>query len=311
MKASVGVSAVAHAGLIMWGLFAFPHAEALHTEQPPALPVDLVSIEDVTRLSAGEKTAEEKKPPAVRKIEAPQKAEEQPREAAKPEAKPEPRPEPTPEPKPEPTPAAEPAPAPRPEPSREAAPQPEPQPRAEPEQPRLLANAPLPERRPRTIPRPQPAQPSQAAPDRPKAEPFDPDKIAALLDKTPDPSGGATDNPNVDDRPALGTNEGTADTLSLSDIDALRQQISRCYNPPLAVLEARGLTVRLNMALSEDGSIQTGPRLLNSSGDPLFGLAAEAAMRAVTGCQPYTLPPEKYHLWRNITMNFDPRDMLR
>ncbi|MGE0230605.1 MAG: hypothetical protein AB7O39_12025 [Flavobacteriaceae bacterium] len=307
MKFGVSVSAVAHAVLILWGLLVFPSAEVLQTQELPALPVDLVSITDVTKLSAGETKSEEKKPPAVRKIEAPEKAEETPKEAAKPEAKPEPKPEAKPEPKPEPV--AKPEPAPKPEPVKEAAPEPEPAPEAKPEEPKLLANAPLPERRPKVQPQARPQRPAE--PEKPKPQTFDPDRISALLNKQPEPTGGASAEQNTEQTAALGANEGTADSLSLSDIDALRQQISRCYNPPLAVIEAQGLTVKLNVGLSEDGSVQSGPRLMNSSGDPLFQLAAEAAMRAVTGCQPYTLPPEKYHLWRDITMNFDPRDMLR
>ena len=60
-----------------------------------------------------------------------------------------------------------------------------------------------------------------------------------------------------------------------------------------------------------DGYVQSGPSVLNGGGDPLFNLAAEAAMRAVNRCQPYVLPAEKYDLWRDINVTFDPREMLR
>ena len=32
--------------------------------------------------------------------------------------------------------------------------------------------------------------------------------------------------------------------------------------------------------------------------------------RAVLRCQPYQLPPEKYEAWREINVNFDPRELL-
>ena len=44
--------------------------------------------------------------------------------------------------------------------------------------------------------------------------------------------------------------------------------------------------------------------------DPAFRSAADAVHRAIMNprCQPWPLSPEKYNSWRNITLNFDPRD---
>jgi len=46
--------------------------------------------------------------------------------------------------------------------------------------------------------------------------------------------------------------------------------------------------------------------------DPYFRAAAESALRAVQNprCSPLRLPPSKYRLWRNMTLEFDPREML-
>lgn len=308
MRAELAVSTVIHAGIITWGLVAFPEPNVFETQDLPALPIELVSIEDITRLSAGEKTGEAKKPPAVRKIEAPAPAENKPEPKLEP--KPEPKreveaePEPKPDPKPEPEPKAEPTPKPEPTP---AAAEPTPAEAAPADKPKLLANAPVPERRPKVIPRPKP----EPVKEKPNKNRFDPNEIAALLNKTPDAAGGASQSAQTADTPALGVGDGTAERLSLSDIDALRQQISRCWNPPLTVMEAQGLVVRMNIGLSRDGFVQSGPSLLNNSADPLFQLAAEAAMRAVSGCQPYSLPPEKYAAWQDINLNFDPREMMR
>jgi hypothetical protein len=39
--------------------------------------------------------------------------------------------------------------------------------------------------------------------------------------------------------------------------------------------------------------------------------AAEAALRAVSVCEPYKrLPPNKYEAWREIVMTFDPSKMI-
>ena len=39
------------------------------------------------------------------------------------------------------------------------------------------------------------------------------------------------------------------------------------------------------------------------------GVAADSAVRAVYQCQPYELPSEKYAVWRDMILNFDPRQM--
>ncbi len=45
--------------------------------------------------------------------------------------------------------------------------------------------------------------------------------------------------------------------------------------------------------------------------DPLYRVAAETAMRAVRRCSPFDkLPKEKYDSWKEMTMTFDPSEML-
>ena len=34
------------------------------------------------------------------------------------------------------------------------------------------------------------------------------------------------------------------------------------------------------------------------------------AIRAAQACEPYSLPPAKYEIWKDIVLNFDPRDMF-
>jgi hypothetical protein len=57
--------------------------------------------------------------------------------------------------------------------------------------------------------------------------------------------------------------------------------------------------------------LQAPPELTNSGNSPYFQVAAEAAMRAVRRCEPYSMPPEKYGAWREIILNFDPSQMFR
>ncbi len=107
-----------------------------------------------------------------------------------------------------------------------------------------------------------------------------------------------------------GLSSGTDMTLSISEIDALRRQIAQCWSPPIGVLDAGAMVVKLDIAFNPDGTLTRNPELLNPSGQEIFMIAAEAAIRAVISCQPYSLPPEKYDLWQEVHVNFDPREML-
>jgi hypothetical protein len=44
--------------------------------------------------------------------------------------------------------------------------------------------------------------------------------------------------------------------------------------------------------------------------DSFFRSAAENARRAILRCSPFTLPPNKYEVWRDLTLRFDPSRMF-
>jgi colicin import membrane protein len=102
---------------------------------------------------------------------------------------------------------------------------------------------------------------------------------------------------------------GFAQRLTQSEIDALRAQIQACWNPPTGAEEADKLIVRLRIQFNQDGTLAREPELMNRGESTFFRIAAEAAMRAVRRCQPYTLPAHKYDVWKDVEVNFDPRDM--
>jgi len=54
------------------------------------------------------------------------------------------------------------------------------------------------------------------------------------------------------------------------------------------------------------------PRVMNRGSNALFQVAAESAVRAVQRCAPFNfLPVAKYDAWKEVEINFDPRDMFR
>jgi colicin import membrane protein len=296
LQPGFAISGTAHALVLGWGLIHFAVAP-LEAPRTPAMPVELVPISELTELRAGtlKKLAPDADKPVVEKIA-------EPKPAPVPEAKPTEKPDvkqtaavPPPPPPPEPesipdlidkTARQEPAPAPKPE----------------------QARVPEPPKRP-PIPKQKP-KPETTADARTPERRFDPGRIAALLDRrTPQRERAAGDE--LSRTATLGAPAGLAQRLTQSEIDALRAQIQACWNPPVGAEEAEKLIIRLRIQFRLDGTLSQEPALLNRGDSPYFRVAAEAAMRAVRRCQPYTLPAHKYDVWKDVEVTFDPRDMFR
>ena len=129
--------------------------------------------------------------------------------------------------------------------------------------------------------------------------------VQALLNKTPDTSNTQTTADVTQDADA-------APRLTLSEIDAFRAQMQRCWSPPSGARDAEDLRILVRLSLTPTGAISAGPVVVNRArlGDPFFRAAAESVLRAIRRCQPFTMPVEKYASWRNIELTFDPSRML-
>lgn len=104
---------------------------------------------------------------------------------------------------------------------------------------------------------------------------------------------------------------GAQSAMTMSEIDALRSQMSKCWNVPVGAPDPTALVLRVRVFLNEDGTVASAPQLIDQArlGDPYFRAAADAAIRAIHICGPYELPPEKYSHWSEIVITFDPRQM--
>jgi len=101
--------------------------------------------------------------------------------------------------------------------------------------------------------------------------------------------------------------------LSISELDAIRQQFIPCWNIPYGARDAENLSVQVRIHVNPDGTIHTAQLLsFKRMGDPFYKVAADSALRAVRNpiCNPLKLPPEKYEKWKIMTLNFDPRHMF-
>ena len=164
----------------------------------------------------------------------------------------------------------------------------------------------------------KPAKPKQASAPKKPAPPAkkrlsETDRIAALLNKIPDAANAPAPVLASDDSLAKvrGQSNGTEAAMSVNEIDALRAKIAQCWSVPPGGLGAEQIVVKLRLQLNEDGTLVGYPTVANSGSSPFFQPAADSAVRAVYQCQPYALPSEKYALWRDMILNFDPSDMYR
>jgi hypothetical protein len=313
LRASLVISALGHLAVIGWASFNFSSVDPFEVEPIKALPVEFIEASELTRLKAGERKAKpSEEPAAAKKAESENagKAEKAPKKeqvASLP---------PPPPPQPEPPKSAAPAVPPRPKEAEASPEKPEPEPvpakkeetkkeeEKKEDKPLIAAkDVPTPAIRPRHQPRPAPK------PEQKQDAKFDPDRIAALLNKAPEQSAAQSRQVAALDAGA-GDPRGLDERMSISEIDALRRQIQRCWSPPVGVRGASDLAVRLRLALNADGTLSRPPEVLTSGSGLGFLAAADSAKRAVLRCQPYDLPAGKYEAWRDINVNFDPREML-
>ena len=312
MRLSLPISFLAHAGILLAGVIVLPSPDSYKVEEQPSIPVDIVEISDVSKRVATEKDAAKTKapdkpaPPKVDQAETTKPAPEPAKEVKVAVKEPAPAPEPKVAEKPAPEAVQPPDPKPLEELIRKTEVKPEPKPQPE---PKTVAEA-----KPVPLPRVKPKPPADFANKQKKAPAFNPDDIAALLNKVPDKNQAPAQASDVTGTPLPGkytSFTGSSDRLSADLVDWLRQQVERCWTPPTGVREAQKLVVRVHFTLNQDGSVLSGPDVLNPVSDALHQAAELSATRAVLMCAPYEgLPPDKYDAWRDVILNFDPSHML-
>jgi outer membrane biosynthesis protein TonB len=291
MKTGLAVSATLHAALLLWGIVSFT-AKPLVAAPTDSLPVDIISAKEFSELTKGAKNAPntETAKPLVEKIgENKPQDELTPKVVEKPEIKTSSAPPP---------PQAESKPA---ESQPEKKPQPKPDPIAEAlkkEEAKKAAEAKAKAK----------AEQQQKLAQQPK---FDPNQIAALLDKR-DAQRMAAAGEALAPMPALGVRSGSAPKLSQSELDAMRARLMQLWNPPAGVQNPEELVVKIRIQLGRDGKLNGPPIVLTSGRGTLYQTARDNAIRALFRGQPFDmLSANTYEVWKEIEITFDPRDMYR
>lgn len=299
-KRGVTGSGFGHALLLLLIIFGLPVLfDRNRVEEPMAITVEILPVTGITNVKPSES---------------------QPDPAPKPEPKPEPPPEP---PKPVPPVQAEKEPEkPQPKTQVDQAPPPPPPP----------PPAPKPEPKPEEKPQPpKPAEPKKPEPKpEPKKEevkkPAEDDLMAVLksvketAQKQQDTKPAET-KPDTPESPTDGSKKAVSNQynpeapLSMSEKDAIRSQIAKCWNVPAGAKDAHELIVVLRVQLEHDGSVVNvvlgDASKARYAADNFFRAAADSAIRAVRQCSPLqNLPPDKFSTWKDMELTFDPKEML-
>jgi len=145
-----------------------------------------------------------------------------------------------------------------------------------------------------------------------KKEMFDPNTIAALIDKSKEEMA----ETNIKSSKTTQSQDKNMDIsgLTLSEEDALKAQIFGCWSIPLGLPYNENLLVRIKLRLKPDGSVVKTEILdharMNKPGQGFYKVLAESALRAIQLCQPLRVPTTGYERWKELQLNFDAREML-
>ena len=146
-----------------------------------------------------------------------------------------------------------------------------------------------------------------------KKELFDPDQIAALIDKSKVET---AETMRKSDKLTQSQDKNfIASGLTLSEEDALKAQIFGCWSIPLGLPYNENLLVRIKLKLKTDGTVIKSEILdhvrMNTPGQGFYKVLAESALRAIRLCQPLRVPTTGYDRWKDLQLNFDANEMLK
>ena len=148
--------------------------------------------------------------------------------------------------------------------------------------------APPPPRPPERAVTPPPKRPPPPRPPvTPPRRPAEPSLDLGELARTP-PGNAPPRTPPP--RPGGGGTPGPAQQTSGPQITAMFQQIIPNWILPCDVPGARNLRIQMDVTLSSDGRIVSGPTLVGARSDPVWRASADGAIRALRQTAPFDVP---------------------
>ena len=131
---------------------------------------------------------------------------------------------------------------------------------------------------------------------------------------TPKDNKGQNSDAKSNAPPTPGQNAPLGEKMTMSEADALRGQLEKCWNVPIGAKDAENVAVDIFMVINPDRTLRDA-RVVDTgryNSDAVYRAVADSALRAVrsTSCSPFELPPDKYNTWNTITVTFNPKDMF-
>jgi colicin import membrane protein len=305
------VSLLLHVVILVWGLVSFASPRKVVTPKITPISVSFVTAADFDKVRKGARDSKLKTAAA--------KLKKKPLKATKKKSKPKPKlaaakpvvepPPPKPKAKSKPkakVPPLKPTIDPVAKKLAELAKKPKPKPKAKPK--------PKPKPKAKLKPKPKPKKVVRKRKKKKKKKTFA-EQMTALLDKTPDKSAPrAASKPKVKRKkrvgPRAGAFDGRAEQLAINQIAGVMQaKMRECWRLPTGGVGADQMIVTVRVRLRRDGLLAAYPEVQNTSSSPFFRIAAESVKRALKACEPYDLPPDKYDIWRDMDLAFDPSAM--
>ena len=164
-------------------------------------------------------------------------------------------------------------------------------------------------------------KPKEKAPEeKPKEKPVEETQqqdftklLKNLQDSTPEVTENLPESKTAD-APAPSPVAAFSNTLTMSELDALRRQLAGCWSLQAGARYAEDLIVEVRLIVTPDRRVQSATVVdqWRYGQDSYFRAAADSAIRAVNApqCEVLQLNPDKYDTWKDMIIEFDPREML-
>ena len=276
MRVSLVFSLGFHIAVFVFAVYGLPRTSKSIVVDHQVIDVELIAMTE----TPDPETAPKQAPPRE-KVKAPPPPPPKPQEPPKQVASLPPEPAPKPKAKKQPKPAP-----------KRVAPRPKPRPKPD------FASMML-----KTVQKLKETPPAKSKNPKEKKKSFD-EKMAALMKRQ------SRSQPERAQRASLGEN------LSISEIDAIRRQIERCWLVPAAIgaKNVEEMAVQIRMKLNPDGTMRES-RIVDRfrmETNPTYKAVAESALRAVRNprCNKFKLPLQKYDVWKDMVLRFNPSEMV-
>ncbi len=128
----------------------------------------------------------------------------------------------------------------------------------------------------------------------------------ALLDKREQRRNAATGD-TLNSTPALGSATGRSQLLSMSYVNALVSKMESCWQSDGGSLRDEVRSIYMTITFNPDGTLAAPPQIDVPPRSGREQALAEGVVRAVVGCQPYTmLPRAQFEEWKRLEFKFCP-----